>query len=369
MRAVKPTIDAGGRMVLLSRSDKSKPLSPFKRIYTAARKGETDWSPVFLPWSARPDRTPAWYEVQKKDILHRTGSLDDLAEQYPSSDAEAPSPRTMDKRISPDWLLQCYRERRPLGVLADSPPIPGLDVFNLPRFGRRYVIGADPAEGNPTSDDSALTVMDDETGEEVAALAGKYQPAVFAAHIDAIGSWFNGASVLIERNNHGHAVIGWMRDFSRLSVLCGTDGREGWLTNSKGKTLLYDAAADAFREQATVLHSFATFTQLASIEGSTQRAPQGEHDDRADSYALACMARRTHAPSCFIEGPLICYPFAPGEDGGQPSDVAAVADRSGRLVPPAAPPSTTPGADHLRELVQRYTDDLDETAPNWWDAT
>ena len=33
MRAVKPTIDGGGRMVLLSRSDKSRPQSAFKRMY------------------------------------------------------------------------------------------------------------------------------------------------------------------------------------------------------------------------------------------------------------------------------------------------------------------------------------------------
>jgi hypothetical protein len=42
----------------------------------------------------------------------------------------------------------------------------------------------------------------------------------------------------------------------------------------------------------TVLHSFATFTQLASVDGSTLRAPDGEYDDRAISYALACAARR-----------------------------------------------------------------------------
>jgi hypothetical protein len=46
MRAVKPTIDGGGRMVLLSRPDKAKPQSPFKRIYTAARQGQNDWLPV-----------------------------------------------------------------------------------------------------------------------------------------------------------------------------------------------------------------------------------------------------------------------------------------------------------------------------------
>jgi hypothetical protein len=83
MRAVKPTIDGGGRMILLSRADKSQPQSAFKRIYVAAKQGLTDWAHVFLPWSARPERTPEWYEAQKRDIFHRTGSLDDLHEQYP----------------------------------------------------------------------------------------------------------------------------------------------------------------------------------------------------------------------------------------------------------------------------------------------
>lgn len=30
--------------------------------------------------------------------------------------------------------------------------------------------------------------------------------------------------------------------------------------------------------------------QLASIEGAPRRAPEGEHDDRADIYALALVA-------------------------------------------------------------------------------
>ena len=62
---------------------------------------------------------------------------------------------------------------------------------------------------------------------------------------------------------------------------------------------LYDACADAFRNTETVLHSFATFTQLASIEGATLRAPEGEHDDRADSYALACVAMSRCPQKCF----------------------------------------------------------------------
>jgi hypothetical protein len=179
--------------------------------------------------------------------------------------------------------------------VTDVPAIPGLEVYRVPVPGRKYVAGADPAEGNPQSDASALCVLDAETGEEVCALAGRIEPAVFASYIAKVCEWYNQAGVLVERQNHGHAVILWLRDNSKLPRLRGHDGGEGWLSSTRGKTLLYDACADAFRNGETVLHSFATFTQLASIDGSTLRAPPGENDDRADAHALALAARRRRA--------------------------------------------------------------------------
>jgi hypothetical protein len=301
MRAVKPTIDGGGRMVLLSRADKSKPLSAFKRIYEGARQGLTEWVSVFLPWHARPDRSGAWYELQRADVLHRTGAIDDLNEQYPASDAEALAPRTLDKRLAPQWLQHCFHERTPLADLPEeAPSIPGLEVYALPDPRRTYVIGADPAEGNPTSDDSALEILDT-TGEEVASLAGKFQPAVLAAHADSIGRWYNNAAIMVERNNHGHAVLLWLQDNSKLYILSGHDNKPGWLSSSLGKTQLYDNVADAFRERQAVVHSFATFTQLSLIEGATLRAPEGEHDDRADAFALACVGRAAAASVWIVE--------------------------------------------------------------------
>jgi hypothetical protein len=302
MRAVKPTIDAGGRMILLSRPDKSRPLSPFKRVYTAARQGQNGWASVFLPWQARPERDPAWYQAQQRDILARTGAVDDLHEQYPSTEAEALAPRSLDKRLAPAWLQQCYAPREALTPEPNweykPPAIPGLVLYKLKaadRYGlpgRSYVVGVDPAEGNPTSDDSALVVLEVHSGEEVAALTGKFEPAVLAAHADAIGRWYHHAPVLVERNNHGHAVLLWLAEHSKLRRLSGHDHKPGWLSSSKGKALLYDGCADAFRDGEVTLHSLATYVQLASIEGATLRAPEGDADDRADAFALGCMALR-----------------------------------------------------------------------------
>lgn len=91
--AVKPTIDNGGRMLLLSRPDKARPHTAFKNIYRAAKQGLNDWACVFLPWTAHPNRDAAWYEAQRAEIGSRTGgeqgTLDVLHEQYPATDAEA----------------------------------------------------------------------------------------------------------------------------------------------------------------------------------------------------------------------------------------------------------------------------------------
>jgi hypothetical protein len=290
--AIKPTIGDGGKLVLLSRPDKSKPESRFKKIYTTAKQGLNKYAHVFLAWDDRPDRTPEWYDSEKQEIFSETGALDDLHEQYPANDIEALSARTLDKRLATQWIVQCYREMAPL-PLDELPPgtpsLPGLKIYRPYEPGHAYIIGVDTAEGKKTSDNSALTVLDRHTGEECAAMADKIEPSVLAGYVDLIGRYYRGAEVMVERNNHGHAVIMWLFDNSDLEVLDGWDDNPGWNTTTKSKALLYVRAADAFRNRETILHSSDTQHELSSIEKSSLSAPDGQLDDRAVSYAL-CLA-------------------------------------------------------------------------------
>lgn len=295
MRSVKPTIDAGGKMIMISRVDKEKPESGFKNIYRGARDGANAWHPIFLPWHVRPERTRAWHEQQKQDALTNTGSLDDVYEQYPETDEQALMTRSSDKRIPGEWLLHAYAELPPLSdkvlQIAKAPAVPGLQVFKLPKPERRYVMGADTAEGNPTSDDSALDVLDAETGEQMAVLVGKFEPESFAMYIDQTGVFFNAAPVLVERNNHGHAVLLALKHTGRTRRLKGADGKDGWQTNAQSKALMYSNAVTAYRDSEGVLHDRFTYRQLASIVGSTLSAPEGQKDDRAMADVLARQAQ------------------------------------------------------------------------------
>jgi len=287
LRAVKPTIANGGKMILLSRADKDKPVSDFKKIYIDAKAGKTSWAHIFLPWYVHPRRTAEWYEREKVDIESRTGSLDDLYEQYPATDSEALKPRSLDKRIPYEWLEAVYREEEG----DDAVGLPGLVVFTRPEDGHLYVIGGDPAEGNPNSDESSATVLDLHSGEEVAVLAGKIQPSTFGDYLQKLAGFYNSASVLVERNNHGHAVLLKLSEDGFEGTLNGFDGRPGWHNTTKGKALLYTHCTKCIQEGDVTIHSFLTYQQLASIVGSTLKAPEHEHDDRATSFALAQCAR------------------------------------------------------------------------------
>ena len=301
MRSVKPTIDAGGKLWLVTRSNKSAPNSEVKRIYRAAKAGANGWAHIFLPWWVRPARDATWYEAQKADIQMRTGGLDDLYEQYPATDAEALAPASLHKRLPREWVEPGYVEQAPIPekqLPPDAPRIPGLVVYRPPEQFKKYVGGLDCAEGLPTSDDSAATFIHCETGEEVCNLVGKFTPAIQAAYCAQISTWYNNAGLMVERNNHGHATIGWLMDNGHEGrVLNGDDGRSGWMSSTLGKVLLYDAGAEAFREKETMLHDFETLTQLLSIEKGTLRAPEGEMDDRADSFVLALVGRQEIARS------------------------------------------------------------------------
>lgn len=297
MNAVEPIVDAGGQLVVLSTPDKAKPMSLFKNIFRAASARANEYKEIFLSWRARPSRTQEWYDQKKQASLADTGALDKVHQEYPETALQALAPRSLDKAIPAAWVEMCYVKALPI-VPPGMPEVTGLTVYQVPKVGMRYVIGADPAEGNPTSDDSSLHVLELDSGEEAARFVGKFTPNVFGGRILNLSDWYNKAGILPERNNHGHAVILYLQNNGAGGrIIMGTDHKPGWNSNGPGKIRLYDEATEAFRTRNTTLHSTRTYDQLVSIESGSLRAPANMPDDEADSYALSLLARVLGQPN------------------------------------------------------------------------
>jgi hypothetical protein len=65
--AVKPTIDGGGQLVVLSTANGMSNL--FYELWDRTIKGASQFSPVFLSWRQRPDRSDEWMRAVREDAV------------------------------------------------------------------------------------------------------------------------------------------------------------------------------------------------------------------------------------------------------------------------------------------------------------
>lgn len=89
--AVKPTIDGGGKMIILSTANGAGNL--FHDLVTRAQHGASRFAFRFLPWWVRPGRDQAWYAAVAADAetmaLHKQEYPADPDEAFEASEVDA----------------------------------------------------------------------------------------------------------------------------------------------------------------------------------------------------------------------------------------------------------------------------------------
>lgn len=118
-----------------------------------------------------------------------------------------------------------------------------LQIFKNAIKHRRYIIGADVASGKPASegsedlDYSTAWVIDEETGEQMAAYRARILPEDFAWHLVELAKRYNDALIAVERNQEGGSVI------LTLEVTCQYMNlykhKEWWKKDSEWKNTRY----------------------------------------------------------------------------------------------------------------------------------
>lgn len=288
--SIEPTINAGGKLMLVSKADRSRPNTQFKRLYRESKAGKLKaWGNAFIAWWERPSRDQEWYETQKNDFLMAEGHLDSLYESYPATDEEALRPLDGNKRIPAKLVVPMFRNLPTIDKFIVHKDV---ELYEDRVEGTQYVIGVDCAEGLVTSDESPAIVLDAVDGRHVASLTGNHDPISQARIVYELSKYFYNAPVLVERNNHGASFINTAMELG-IDLLNGTDKRAGfYLANKHVKIRLFDDIYEYFLNADGTINDQQTFDQIVAIEKDTLRAPEGEHDDRAIAYFYALWARQ-----------------------------------------------------------------------------
>ncbi len=259
---------------------------------------------IFLPWDVRPGRDQAWYErnTQGMETWFKH-------QEFPATPATAFA-LSGRGRFDMDALTA-------IGRLSCSPPartdpLDGagmLQVWEEPVPGNLYVCGADTAEGLVTRDYDAAVILDHARGVEAAALHGHWEPLTFAHYLARLCRSYNCATLAVERNTPGPAVLLALTEIEHYPTLYqhtdydqaeGARERVGWPTNTKTKPIMIAALALAIMERRPYRDAaFIAEARTYAIKDNGATGASGNlHDDRVMAMGIAEQVRQhLHLPA------------------------------------------------------------------------
>ena len=107
-----------------------------------------------------------------------------------------------------------------------------LEIWLPPVRGKEYVVAVDPAGGGSEGDYSAAEVLELETGLQCAEFAGHVGGLELARVVTELAAEYNGAWLVVERNNHGSGVLALAETACKYPRIYQRGGQAGWLTTS-----------------------------------------------------------------------------------------------------------------------------------------
>jgi len=173
-------------------------------------------------------------------------------------------------------------------------------VYEKPKEGKRYAIGADVAEGIKEGDRSAAQVLSLPELVQVATFQARIDPGDFADTLAALGWWYNGALVAVEINGPGYAtnhrlsrtlLYPYMYNRESYDAQARTFlKRFGWQTNRATKSVLISDMRKSLNENLVQYRDVPTLDEMSTYietdKGKLEAAP-GYYDDLVMSLGIS----------------------------------------------------------------------------------
>jgi hypothetical protein len=163
-----------------------------------------------------------------------------------------------------------------------------------PRY--EYIIGVDTAGGGSNGDYACAQVIEKATGMQCAELHGHFDPRETADRVVKLAREFNNALLVVERNNHGEAVLQRIVDWhqyantyeNRMNLV------NGWHTTATTKPRIIQCLGDHIAEEVGLFSSTRFLRECRTFlrnEDGSSSAASGAHDDTVMAMAIAQFVR------------------------------------------------------------------------------
>lgn len=191
--------------------------------------------------------------------------------------------------------------RKPARVIEvrDLAAFGQIRIWEEPREGHRYVLSLDPSEGTG-GDRGAGIVLERGTGRHMATLHGQFREYQLAAWGVKLARMFGGATIAVERNNHGGAVLQALDREQRYGrVWVDRDQKPGWVTGETSRAEALSLFEDAIRKGEWTTLDAEVLGELRSFVMGKNGKPQastGSYDDLVMASAIGLDVIRKPEP-------------------------------------------------------------------------
>jgi hypothetical protein len=169
-----------------------------------------------------------------------------------------------------------------------------LELWLPPVPGKKYLVAVDPAGGGSEGDYSAAQVLEMETGMQCAEFAGHVGGLELARLVTDLAREYNGAWLVVERNNHGSGVLALAETVCAYKRIYRQGGQAGWLTTSVSRPAVLGQLGAGLVEQPGLIQSRKLLGECRSfvrLRNGNSGARTGTHDDRVMAMAVGLGAR------------------------------------------------------------------------------
>ena len=297
----------------------------FHTLWEGAVEGTNGYVPVFIPWFVGEEyrepvpknfkRTPEEKDLVKKYKLDNEqlqfrrlkiaqNGIDLFNQEFPDTPETAflTTGRPVFNPSQLQELLSKTRDVRQKLALEGDEWVEHhrgeLQVYYKHDGGENYVVSADPAMGISHGDYSVAQVLDSKK-RQVAVWRGHVHPDYFATVLQALGSYYNEAFIIVENNSHGiltctrlgkdYAYPNFYTEIQHDKITDRETVKLGFTTTSKTKPLIIDQLRAAMREGEIELNDKTTIREMLTYivtESGAMEAEQGCFDDCVMSLAL-----------------------------------------------------------------------------------
>lgn len=321
--------------IVVMNSTSNGPSGLYYEQWDKASKGESSFEPVFVSWFEQDLKeyslaTPEEFELtlEEDELKLNYGLRDDqinwrrmkiadstllaFKQEYPMTAAE--SFVTSGSNVFEPESLDRYIPEKEIGLrdfnrglyTFDETREGSLALWEGPKSGEKYIIGADPAQGVGGDYSSAVVMTSD---RRIVALYrnNRMDPAGFGEVLFYLGRWYNQALIAPESNSIGIAVIQQLLYLkysniykpSKTANITASDSVNayGFRTTSVSKPTIIANLQAVIKDFDVAIPSRTMLDELRNyiILGDTQKmgSAPGWHDDTVIALAIAIEAYRT----------------------------------------------------------------------------